>query len=87
MKVLVSRHAQERLESLSSRDREAATTVLELMQAEHFPRIRAMLRSDYATDDGMLVREFQGLRVVYKFLEDSKEPTVVIATVFRKQST
>lgn len=84
MNILISAHAHKKMQEFSQRDVEKLQRLFQIMEAERFPKIRAMLRSDSADDDGSFVRNFEDFRVVYKFLDDKSSDTgIIIVTIIK----
>ena len=84
MKVLIAKTAQEELGLLNKKDKETINLLFEIMESEHFPKLKAFFRSDNALKDGLFVRSFEGLKIIYRFMDDKNKNSIVVLSILPK---
>lgn len=81
--VLISKHAMERIERLSSGDQEIVMNAIEDLKEKRFFKVRALLRGDSVVEGNSFVLKLaRNLRIIYKIEEEQN--VILIVTVFSK---
>ncbi len=91
MEVLLSKHAAEKLERLSTKaeDREKILDEISSLNEDKFPLIKALLKNDKAiaksnNDQKVFIRKFGEFRIAYTFVDEMDKRKIIIISIYAK---